>query len=574
MAARDAPKTYHAWWLLAICAFGMAMVGIILWMAINTKANPGLSYQTTDTPYVVALSVDSGGDAARSGLRTGDLVDLRDLQPAARYRLVASEFVIGEQVTIPVLRHQRMLRFSLRPTTHSSELTWDVWLGLTGKVWVLAFAAVIAWRRPQNAEARLLSLYLSTSAFGFTLSSNNWQTRWPTADLWVNELGAPIGGAIFLFAAYAMLFARPPSRARRVLAWLAYVSCAFLALDLMAGYFVAWTAVVDPNSAVFGWTWYPLPTFAVLACAIAALVATRGEERTRLSWALASVGLWNVVYAFRNVATIVWPALVANATITNAAKGTIITVAPDVATFILPLGLTYSVLNRRLLDIGYALNRATIFTIVSVIIVGAFMLAEWLMGNWLASQSHVTNIVVSAALVVALGFSSRAIHRRVDRFVDTVFFRKRHEDETAIRDFAREAAFATDADSLLTGATATLVEHADAEHVSFFLDDGRGRYGDAGADDPAILALRTRHQPVDLHGIGSALRGEFAYPMAIGGKLVGVLVLGPKRSGESYAPDESHAIAALAAAVGAALALQALAPRGAGLQAPKLGQLG
>ncbi len=268
-----------------------------------------------------------------------------------------------------------------------------------------------------------------------------------------------------------------------------------------------------------------------------------------MSWAMASLGLWNLVYVWRNVAVVVSPAIATNAIVMK--------VAPDVANFVFPLGLTYAVLNRRLLDIGYALNRATIFTIVSVIIVGAFMLAEWLMGSWLATQSHVTNIVVSALLVVTLGFSTRAIHLRVDRLVDRVFFRKRHEDELAIREFAREAAFVSDSDLLLTSASATLEKHADAEHVSFFLDDGRGRYGSAGSDDPAILALQARHKPVDLHGVDSIFCGEFAYPMAIGGRLVGVLVLGPKRSGEPYAPDESDAIAGLATAFGGALALQA-----------------
>ncbi len=57
------------------------------------------------------------------------------------------------------------------------------------------------------------------------------------------------------------------------------------------------------------------------------------------------------------------------------------------------------------------------------------------------------------------------------------------------------------------------------------------------------------------------LRGEFAYPMVARGRLTGVVVLGPKRSAEPYAPDESDAIAHLAH--GAGLALDALALRSA-----------
>ncbi len=560
MTACDAPKAYRAWWLLAICALGFVLVGVLVWMKINTAADPGFNYPTPVKPYVVRLSINPGSDATRAGLRTGDFVDLRQLRPAARYRFLSwnGRFVIGEQLTIPVMRDGRALRFILTPTTHSPiPRAWDAWLAIAGNLWVLIFAAVIAWRRPQNAEARLLSLFLSTSIIGITLSSNNWQTYWPAIDVWVNAIGSPfianVGPiAIFFFASYAMLFARPPGRLRRLLAWLAYVSCGLATLYLMAGYFVNWTAAVDPNSRFgdVGELIFIAPTVAVFACAIAALVAARGGERTRMSWAMASVGLWNLVYVFRYVAIIVSPAIVTNVIVMR--------IAPDVANFILPLGLTYSVLNRRLLDIGFALNRATIFTIVSVIIVGTFMLAEWLMGSWLATQSHTTNLVVNAALVVALGFSSRAVHHRVDRFVDAVFFRRRHEDEQAIREFAHEALDATDRASLLEDAREILQKRTDAAFVSFEINDGRGRYGSVEGDDQAIQALLTRRKPLDLHGMHTALHGEFAYPMAVGRRLVGVLVIGPKRSGEPYAPDESAAIAELAHGVGTALALQAL----------------
>jgi GAF domain-containing protein len=76
---------------------------------------------------------------------------------------------------------------------------------------------------------------------------------------------------------------------------------------------------------------------------------------------------------------------------------------------------------------------------------------------------------------------------------------------------------------------------------------------------PTFCSNRLRHRTIDLHGIDTRVRSEFAYPMAVGGHLVGVLAIGPKNSGDPYAPDESQAIAELATAVGAALAVHALA---------------
>jgi hypothetical protein len=220
-----------------------------------------------------------------------------------------------------------------------------------------------------------------------------------------------------------------------------------------------------------------------------------------------------------------------------------------------PLGLTYAAMSRQLFDLGFVLNRAAIFTGVSLLVVGLFTLAEWALGGWLHNANKITNLAVSAALALALGLSIHPIHARVDRFVDTVFFRKRHEDEQALLRFAHEAAFMTDSDVILERATRTLEEHTDATSVNFALFDGFDRYGGIDENDPALVTLRASHEVVDLHKVDTALRGEFAYPMLTRGRLVGALVLGPKRSGESYAPDESHAIGQVAHGVGVALDL-------------------
>ena len=72
-------------------------------------------------------------------------------------------------------------------------------------------------------------------------------------------------------------------------------------------------------------------------------------------------------------------------------------------------------------------------------------------------------------------------------------------------------------------------------------------------NDPAIASLRTWHRKLDLHGVDTQFDGELAYPMISRGRLIAVLLLGPKRSQESYAPDESAAIDDLAHHVGGVL---------------------
>ena len=172
--------------------------------------------------------------------------------------------------------------------------------------------------------------------------------------------------------------------------------------------------------------------------------------------------------------------------------------------------------------------------------------------------------MAGAAIALVLGLSMRYIHNTVDRFVDRVFFRKRHEDEAALRRFAREASYITDRDVLLERTVQKVREHTTAEGAAIFTLDDAGSYVSANGNgvravvsenDPAIVALHAWNKPVDLHRISdSHMRGDLAVPMISRGELLGMLVCEQKRDGEAYAPDEADALLVMAQGVGAALA--------------------
>jgi hypothetical protein len=195
-------------------------------------------------------------------------------------------------------------------------------------------------------------------------------------------------------------------------------------------------------------------------------------------------------------------------------------------------------------------------------VIGAFVLAEWAASAWLASTTHTTSAFIGMAVALGLGVSLRYIHRYVERFVDHIFFRKRHEDESALRRFAHEASYISDRSTLLDRAVQAVKEHTTADVAAILVRDGAATYAfagdgqgaEVGENDPGIIALRAWNKPIDLHAFPhSQLRGEFAFPMISRGDLLGALICGPKRDGEAYAPDESDALLALAHGVGTAL---------------------
>jgi hypothetical protein len=290
-----------------------------------------------------------------------------------------------------------------------------------------------------------------------------------------------------------------------------------------------------------------VPYLLAIACGWVALAAARGAERSRITWIMAPLMVFYVSEAMLYVAPLLLP---------SAQHGSALVIAYGVANlgvFLAPLGMTYALLNRRVLDIGFALNRIAIFSGVSVVVIGAFMLFEWALGSWLQTASHTTSLVAGAAVALVLGFSIRFVHDRVEHVLDRVFFRKRHEDEEAIRRFAREAAFVTEPAVLVERTVDVLKRHADASFARLALSNGNGKYAEVSENDPAIVTLRAWHRKLDLHDVDTQFEGEFAYPMVSRGRLIGALLLGPKRSQESYAPDESSAIEDLAHHVGGVL---------------------
>jgi hypothetical protein len=536
--------------LLWLCAFAIVQSGVAWWMSVSVVARTGAFARYAATPFRWPLIVEPGSAAAKAGLQTGDVVDATAFSPGDRYRFWTHMFQKGTRVTVPVVRGARVVPLMVEPEVLPKE-DWTETAGWIGGFWAFFFAAFLAWRRSASAEARALVLVLLLPNLALDLLPVNWITPWVGWDVFATVLSNLSSAGWVLVATYALLLPPRPGLLRRSLAWIAYaLTGASVAIGIAGA--LAYTGVLDPQHVLIGAPLLdvitPLAYSVPLLCAFATIVETRGAARERIGWVTASM---LPIYAG------VIGAIIVNIAGLFALRPLMSAIA-NIGIFVAPLGLTYAMVNRRLLDLSFAINRAVVFAGVSVVVVGIFVLAEWAFSEWFSEASHTTNALVSAGLALVLGFSVRAIHSRVDSLLDNLFFRKRHEDEQALRTFGREAPFITDARTLFERTTACLEERAGASTVTIAIDDGEGHYGALDENDPALVALRATHDVVDLRAVDSRIPGEFAYPMFARGRVLGAIVIGPKRSGESYAPDESAAIEAVAGGVADAVDLLAL----------------
>jgi hypothetical protein len=286
---------------------------------------------------------------------------------------------------------------------------------------------------------------------------------------------------------------------------------------------------------------------------VVAYVKAPAGDRQRAAWVVVSLGVGVVGFVFAVALSV-------------AGTPEPLRDVPLLLLAFMPLGCAYSILRYRLLDIGFVVNRATVFGITSLLVLASLALVDYGLEAWLGSWLTRTGMYVQLGLALAIGIATRPLHEGVDRVVDDLFFRQRHEAERALRQFARDVAHIDDPGVLLQRTVDTVARAAELR-CSIYLagTDGWQRAAASSREaapleldrnDGAVVRLLATREPVDLHDVESALPGDFAFPMFARSRLSGVLVCDGKADGAAaYAPDEIDAIGSVAHAAGLALDL-------------------
>ncbi len=549
--------------LLTLCAFAtvLCFAEVASWVGLGSKPWFGYwdaGFTFSGTPYVIQVAtVDPIGATERAGMRPGDRIDIRKLALDDRIAFFLQPF--GPRTyTIPVERDGKAMsvRFTASTTFAGNLLAKTILLfgALFAPIVTLVCAWLIALRGSSRPEGQLLGLALLCYIFGnvaIVIVPNGWV--WAAESVFSNCFYALQAAALLVLAArYGQA-----KRIRNVAIGVALaLQAILLLLDFLGVAGVLWPSILDPVLVYYGLTTYWLPVvvsaFFIVPFAIAAASAPR-SEKARTAWLLLPLPLGILIVNL--------PSLV-SATTTVYVFNLGSYVVSNIVNLLTYAAVTYAVLQRRVLDTQFVISRALVFGTISTIVVTLFVLLEWLLGHVLEDVSRTAGLAANVVLALALGLSMRFIHRVVDNFVDVLFFRKRYEDERALREFAKDAAFVTTQDALFDHAIAKLREHTDARNAALLVD-GDGQYVAArwfgeseppatSENDEAILALKSRHAPIDPNRFDSSIAGDLVLPMLVRGHLVGAVVCGPRSRGEAYAPDEVEALSEFAHGVGSA----------------------
>ncbi|NVD99357.1 hypothetical protein [Massilia sp. BJB1822] len=262
-----------------------------------------------------------------------------------------------------------------------------------------------------------------------------------------------------------------------------------------------------------------------------------GVQRERLGWVVLSMGIAYTCYLLGNLEglmgwTPVWMGSI---------RHTIVLIAH--------IALIYGILRHRILDFGLAVNRALVYTIISSILLVVFGVTEFAVDKLLHFQSRQQNIALDALVALAVILSFHRIQHFVNHRVDHTFFHHWHEAAQRMRNFVARAAHFTDPGILQSRFVQAVDEFGEAIGCAIYLGQDNGEFllsqaslprspPQLGKDHELLVELRLHHDLVRIGECGMSQYGDLAIPMILRDRLAGVLLVGARRSGKLYRPDQ------------------------------------
>lgn len=494
---------------------------------------------TSATSFVITAV---GPSLAAAGAVVGDTVDTSSLPLALKVR-VNGMIPQGQRVQVPLVRNGVPHIVNAPAVRLGREIpVWEDLLSFIAAGFSLCLLAVVGYRKP-SIEVLFLIFF--------------------------------VGGAMLSWTHFVALFAALPDGPLAIIVYVMRTLCGIFPVMLLASFAIRLGAddtprrravvhVVDAIVAlglltdgfVYVGNYYNaqiiLSACLLLVAACVSLGAAKPRERNRVGIVFAGIMVGGVGYALN---------MLGNSLGLNF---TLFILYTCLSVVIISLALTYAILRHRVFDVTFILNRTLVYAITSALLLVIFAALEFAAERYLTQLTHIASVIVEFVIALTVIVCARAMHSRVDGFVDSVLFRTRHQQEVALRRFATTVQFYTDQSPLVRDAVDILQRYGSVTGAAIYLSgagalervasswDGSSQVIDA--NDLAYVELRAHRQPLDLHGVTTALPGARLYPMTLSGRLVGAVAIGERHGAEEMPPDIDESIARVAESIAISIA--------------------
>ena len=238
---------------------------------------------------------------------------------------------------------------------------------------------------------------------------------------------------------------------------------------------------------------------------------------------------------------------------------------------IMPLSITYAILRYRLLDVDRILSRLLAYLLTLAVAFGAFYGLIALFSILVQDVMQATDPMVIAGYLLLLAVGLLPVRNLIQRLIDRLFYRSPADYRRALTSLSRGLVITPDLSQTLRLMDEQLNQALSPEKFVIYLyNDDLGEYFPHAShedsappyqvEDPLVHLLQKSEGPIWLPPSGELpeelkkvpgnyqrLTGFVFVPLHYEEKLIGFLMLGPRRSGDMYTSDDLDFLSAVGA---------------------------
>ncbi|MFN8543655.1 MAG: ATP-binding protein [Candidatus Binatia bacterium] len=238
------------------------------------------------------------------------------------------------------------------------------------------------------------------------------------------------------------------------------------------------------------------------------------------------------------------------------------------------LSVGYAIVKHDLFDVDRIVRQGFVYGTLSLVVVGTYALIALVPARYLPSVAPSLPFPIGIAFVLVMVVALDPLRRLVQHVVDRAFYRSRLDYRRTIEQVSAMLATLLDTPEIVSRVTGVIMEAMQLEGAALCLlpqageapvvwaHDARGRIlrREGGPELIALAQYLTAHgasrapevrtaDPRLADDLRAALTGwgcQIAFLLAIGGRSVGLLLLGPHRSGRPFDSDDAALLRTLA----------------------------
>ncbi len=240
--------------------------------------------------------------------------------------------------------------------------------------------------------------------------------------------------------------------------------------------------------------------------------------------------------------------------------------------------LAYGVLKYDLLDMGALIRRGTIYFILTGILTTFYILIIYLFNAFFMMSGYHEYLLLSLVLAALIVLLFNPLRQKVQRWIDNSFFRGRYNYQKLVKEISREMTsllkfseikdllFASISRALQVTHVCLVLYNDDEGHFHYYSDDAEIQKAMANntvdQSHPIISCLEKDRRPLskyivekknspadESHRISEVfdiLRASMIVPMVSHTRLIGMIALGQKKSGELFVHEDLELLTTIA----------------------------